>query len=420
MDKITEIFFEQSRWEQVMCKAIAKDIRRADLMQIAKPEVRLKLYRAIKNGDYLISPPHTANIPKETPGEFRTVYVNEPVDRVLLSIANDLFFELMPERIHKSCKSYQKNISCGKIVKEAVKHIVKAKGEIIGFKSDLSKYFDSVPIEFIDKEFDRIEEKFGKSAIVDVIRKYYHQDIYFDENNEIQENFQSLKQGCSVASYLADVLLYDIDMKMSNLKGFYVRYSDDMLYIGEDYEEAMELLRTELDKIQIKLNPKKVEYLSKTSWFKFLGFAIKGDNISIYRTHIKNFQKEIEARTINQKNISLESAIKKVNNYLYYGDGEHSWADHVLPFVNVKKDIDELNKFVLDCLRAVATKKKKIGGLGYLTEGKDGVVSRGIGRNVKMNRIKTGDSIDGYLSIGMMQKARITSRALYHTLVNTM
>lgn len=50
---------------------------------------------AMMQGKYEISPPHTAQIPKEN-GEFRTVYVNEPIDRVVLGIANDLLFDLMP------------------------------------------------------------------------------------------------------------------------------------------------------------------------------------------------------------------------------------------------------------------------------------------------------------------------------------
>ena len=47
----------------------------------------------MRRGKYEISPPHTAQIPKDN-GEFRTVYVNEPMDRVVLGIANDLRFEL--------------------------------------------------------------------------------------------------------------------------------------------------------------------------------------------------------------------------------------------------------------------------------------------------------------------------------------
>ena len=56
----------------------------------------------------------------------------------------------------------------------------------LGWKSDLSKYFDSVPIRFIDEAFDKVEAKHGQSALIDVLRKYYHSDLYFDEDNRLQ------------------------------------------------------------------------------------------------------------------------------------------------------------------------------------------------------------------------------------------
>jgi hypothetical protein len=86
----------------------------------------------------------------------------------------------------------------------------------------------------------------------------------------------------------------------------------------------------------------------------------------------------------------------------------------------VRADIDELNKFVLDCLRAVVTGKRKVGGLGYVNTKTDGCVVRGIGKNVKANRIKVGDKIENYLSLGCMQNALITSRAVYNTLVSSL
>ena len=67
---------------------------------------------AMLNGKYQITPPHIAQIPKDN-GEFRTVYVNEPIDRIILNIANDLLFDLMPEMIHPACKSYQVGIGSG-------------------------------------------------------------------------------------------------------------------------------------------------------------------------------------------------------------------------------------------------------------------------------------------------------------------
>lgn len=421
MDKILSMFFDGGRWEYAIEKGVGKDVPKNVLYQLCKPEVRVRMYEAIVGGKYEIAPPHTALIPKDTPGEFRTVYVNEAADRVLLSIANDLLFELMPNMVHPRCKSYLKGTGCGKIVKEVSAKMVESNGSRIGWKSDLSKYFDSVPVKYIDMAFDEVEKKHGHSALIDVLRKYYHSDLYFTPDGILESKYQSLKQGCSVASWLANVILYHIDEKLSNLDGYYVRYSDDMLFIGKDAEKAMQILTDELAEMGMKLNPKKVEWLDNNHWFKFLGFSIKGKSISLSANRIKKFQKEVEARTIRNRALTLKKAVNSVNRYLYRGDWQgHSWATQVLPIVNVRKDIDTLNAFVMDCLRAVHTGKKKLGGLGYDKQGKDGCVVRGRGRNVSANKKKTGNDIGGYLTLGCMQNAILTSKQAYETLVRSL
>mgnify|MGYP002521315670 FL=1 len=201
MDKITEMFFAPARWQYAIDKGYRKGISNADLYRLCKPEFRAAMYNAVCGGKYVISPPHTARIPKDTPGEFRTVYVNEPVDRVFLSIANDLLFDLTPDMRHPSCRSYLRGTGCGDVVRDVSRIAASASADVIGWKSDLSKYFDSVPIQYVDVAFDRVECKFGHSAIIDVLRKYYHCDLYFDEHNNICRAYQSLKQGCSVASW---------------------------------------------------------------------------------------------------------------------------------------------------------------------------------------------------------------------------
>lgn len=415
-DKILQQFFDIDRWAKAIEKGVFKDIRKDQLIRLTDEHTRVVIADAMLRGKYEISPPHTAQIPKDN-GEFRTVYVNEPIDRVILSIANDLLFDLMPEMLHKACKSYQTGIGCGKVVKEVSHKIVDATNNgCLGWKSDLSKYFDSVPLRYVDEAFDKVETRYGHSTVIDVLRKYYHSDLYFDENNNLQRKYQSLKQGCAVASWLADVLLYDLDEELSRLNGYYVRYSDDMLFIGEDYEKAMSVLQERLGEMSMTLNPKKVEYLTSDKWFKFLGFSIKGNMISLSSSRIKTFQKEIESRTIRNPNATVSKAINSVNRYLYKGNSEFSWATQILSVCNVRKDLDELNKFVMDCLRGVETGKHKVGGLGYVKTQSDGCISRGRGRNVKANRNKT-NNISGYLTIGCMQNALLTSRAVYNTLV---
>ena len=419
-DLILNKFFEMPRWEYAIHKGFNKGIRKDQLLMLTKPDTRAVLYKLIKNGEYRISPPHIALIPKDNPGEFRTVYVNEPFDRIVLSIANDLLFELMPEMIHPRCKSYQKGIGCGNVVKQISKEICSYKTDgIIGWKADLSKYFDSVPIRYIDDVFDRIELKYGKSKLIDLIRDYYHSDIYFDENVDLKSSFQSLKQGCAVAAFLADAMLYNIDEKLSKLKGVYTRYSDDILFVGEDYQLAMDILKEELFAMEMKLNPKKVEYITHSNRFCFLGFSIKGEDISLSAKRIKTFADRIKECTIDKKDRTLSSALLKVNNFLYKGNGEHSWATQVLPIVTNTKDLNTLNCFVMDCLRAVQTKRFKIGGIGYSQVMKEGCILRGKGKNVSSNKSKTSKNIEGYNSILCMRNSMMFCRELYNTMVQS-
>ena len=418
-DILLRKFFEKERWEQALELGVGKGIDKGELRKLTSPQVRVALYNAIKNDNYEIAPPHQAQIPKDN-GDMRTVYVNENVDRIFLSIVNNLFFEMFPEFVHKSCKSYQSGIGCGKVVQEVSRWVVNTKRRDVGFKADLTKYFDTVPLQYIDEIFDKMETKVGKSKIINVVRKYYHTDLCFDVDGNLIEMYQSLKQGCAVASFLADAVLYHIDHAMSSMNGYYVRYSDDLLMITDDHDGAFMTLHRMLNNMGLTLNPKKVETVYKDRWVKFLGFYIKGDKITLSPTRVKNFQKEIASRTIRQPNLSLKGAVNNVNNYLYKGDGQYSWATSVLPIINVARDIEVLNLYVMDAIRACATKKKKIGGLGSVNDKPDHTILRGTGKNVTANRLKTDKEIEGFLTLGCMRNAILTRRAVYETLVRCM
>lgn len=417
MDVLLETMFtEEERWTEAVEIGVGKNISKAEMRKLCNPEIRKAFLYRVATNQYRIAPPHMALIPKDTPGEFRTVYVNENIDRIFLSLVNNLFFEMFADMIYPACKSYQKGIGCGKVVQEVSREIQKGEG-IVGWKSDLSKYFDSVPLKWIDNIFDVIEKKVGKSVVIDIVREYYHTDLCFDTEGNLIHHYQSLKQGCAVASFLADAMLYDMDKKLHEMKGKYVRYSDDCLYIGTDYEKAMRIMKEMLAEKGLTLNPKKVEYVYNDRYVKFLGFVLNDKKISISQGRVKKFQKEIEKRTIKGKH-TYKQAVNAVNYFLY--EGEYSWASSILPIINVEEDIDELNEFVMDALRAVQTGRKKIGGLGYVPDGHVGVIVRGIGRNVAANRKKTEKKLEGYMSIRTMRNAYMSSHEVYDALVRMM
>ena len=425
-NKLLEEMFKMSRWEALIEKAELKGIDKGELRKMCQPQVRLAIYNAIKNEEMEFIPPHMAQIPKETPGEFRTVFVGENVDRCIQSLINDCLFELFPEMIHPSCKSYQKNLGTGKTVKEFSNNLVnmKTNNGVVGVKSDFSHYFDVVNIEAIYNVFDTIERKLGfqkgTEPVMNLLRKCWSNNLVFDLDGNLVEQYCGIRQGNAIGSFLADVILYEFDEFMSNKYKFYCRYSDDCMTLHNNPREVIADMNKIISKYGVSLNPKKVEIVYKDRWVKFLGFNIKGDQITLSKSRVKSFQKEIEARTIKQRNISLIRATNRVNDYLYKGDGKYSWATLVLPIINVEKDIETLNAFVMDALRACATKKRKIGGLGSVSDRDDYTILRGTGKNVTANRHKTEKEISGYLTLNCMQNAILTSRPVYEALVRSM
>ena len=78
-----------------------------------------------------------------------------------------------------------------------------------------------------------------------------------------------------------------------------------------------------------------------------------------------------------------------------------------------------MNKYIMDCIRACETGKKKIGGLGSVNNLPDRTILRGKGKNVKANRNKTG-YIENYLSIGCLSNNLKMSRVIFEASVRSM
>ena len=414
-DKLLNIVFSELQiWENAIMDGKEKKIKQKILEKASDPNERDELKNKIANHGYHIKPPHEAQIPKDD-GTMRTVYANEAEDRILLTVINNVFFKYFSDMIHPTCKSYQIGIGCGKIVKQITKTIENQsmQSEYIGYKIDLSKYFDSVPIQYIDGIFDEVETKIGPSSILDLLREYYHSDVLLDMQKKEIHKYTSLRQGCAVAAFLADAVLYDIDAEMQNYNITYCRYSDDILILGENADEAYRKISKMLNEKSLTLNPKKVEHLTRNTWFTFLGFSIRNISISLSKKRIKNLQKVIESKTIRCKACDSSTKAKhKIYQYLYDTSlTPYSYAEGILPVINNTHDINILDTFIADCCRACDTKKTKIGGIGYNKSGKEGVLTRGTGRHVSKNREKHAD-ID-YQTISFMQTLFNSNKDVY-------
>lgn len=445
-NKLLSKMFEYNRWVELLEKADEKGINKTVLRQMSSPQVRLELYNRIKSGQYEIAPPRILLIPKPDTTEMRRVYANEDVDRIVCTLVNDCMMELFKEFIHPSCVSYQKGVGCQEIVQRVSREIVKlgkkANGKQVGTVSDFSKFFDNVSIEAIDECFDRMELKLGfevgTEPVIEMMRKYYHNELYFDEFGELQSKFQSLKQGCAVASMLSCMVLYDLDEYMTNTSLVYYRYSDDCLTLRDDVSGIVDDINGIVGKYNVQLNPKKIKPVYDNQFFQFLGFYIKGDQITLRRDRIKRLTKEIVDATIKKPNITPAQAKQNIKR-LIYGDGDgYSFATSAFGAMqNCEKDVEILNNFIMDAIRLCEVrynynKERKakglkprqikygmddIGGIGVVTDREDYTLIRGKGKKVRTARQRTQKEIDHYKSVGCLLKCYKINRNVYESVV---
>lgn len=448
-NKLLELMFSHETWEKAIDKANEKEINLTVLKQLATPQVRVRLYQMIVNGKLEIAPSRMAQIPKDTPNEMRTIFICEDSDRVILSIINDCLFELFPDMVHTQCKSYRTGESCAKTVQEVSREMVKlnknTNNKHIGNRYDFTKYFDRIDLNAILNVFDVIEKRLGfekdTEPVMNLLRKFYKSNLVFDLDGNLIEFYSGLKQGVATASFLSDAILYELDDFMYKKYKNYWRYSDDLIVLAEDTSEITNDINKIIYKYGVKLNDKKTKELYSDEFFKFLGFDLCGDKITLSGRRAKKFTKEIVSRTIAKPNITPNQAKENIKRFLYGNGDGYSWATSCFSALqNCDEDIDMLNNFVMDCLRlcelrynynqerkakGLKTKKikygfKDVGGIGVISDSTSHTLVRGTGSKVKTARERTEKEIKHYLSIGCLLNAYKISKPLYQTCVRSM
>lgn len=359
-----EYFYSLENFKTALDYATKKGLSKEMISILTEPKGRAILYEAISEGRYFVEPPRVQLIPKDN-GEFRKVYINNNMDRLVLHMINDSLCYVFPDMIHKNCVSYQKGIGVSRVIKKVLYALKNTQNEIVGYKVDLSKYFDSVNKETLYKFLEELPIKGEAKRIVD---KYYHDDKIIDEHGSHVEHYKSLAQGCSVSAFLANAILYPIDKTLSEMKIVYFRYSDDILMIGKDADEALVRLKSMLEDRGLTLNPKKIENIEKDKPFSFLGFNICDGIVTLTKKKENKFKKEIKNITKLTKDKRKHSrteqkkAIKKILKLMSFVSpsgkkNNYGWSRFYFETINSEEYIKMLDEYIKDHIKMLYTGK---------------------------------------------------------------
>lgn len=353
-DKKMQMFLEKERWVKVLNKMHDKDVDSKLLIYLSDYSHIQALAEIIANGEYEPEYPRIVEIPKGN-GKMREITVLTPFDRCVFAVIADVYYDLYSNRIDPHCVSYQRGISVPKIVNNIKLNFSKG-----GYKIDLTKYFDTVPIETVDKVLDSM---YTGSPLDDVLDIYYHTDMCYVKGNLVHR-YKSLSQGCAFSALLSNLVLADIDKKVSEMCLTYVRYVDDILFISDDNLKTKYILIEELNRIGLSVNPEKVQQLKPNEAFDFLGAKISVDGVSIADKALHNIKNNIKSickkyRRGDEK--ELCKAVKAVQNYLFFSDKHgRDLFDYYTGLCSKSDSFVELDNYCKDTLRSVFTGRHNV------------------------------------------------------------
>ena len=363
LDDKLALFMDRDILQETVDTSVDKGIDLAQVRWFTQPENRIALAKQMLTGNYHIAPPHIIQIPKRDSSEMRKVYCNEPLDRIVCAQIGRVYERMYRDRIHPNCVSYQRGIGVGRIVREISRYISAHPG-LKGAKFDIHHYFDEVSEQARDQALKELD---SGSCIDRIVWEYLHDDVVIDENNEIQHVYKGIAQGFAVSPFLANYILRDVDEAISKLNVLYYRYSDDILILGPDFEQARDILYRKLAEKGLTINPKKVTPIDAGTEFTFLGFKIHGSRITFSEDTLKRVKHTIRSLTKTRKGqplkdeAVLKKVIRQINRELYVAylqnDREFGWAEYMFGTVNVLEDIEELDRYIKDHLRHVYTGK---------------------------------------------------------------
>lgn len=331
--------------------------------------------------------------------DVRKIYMMTPMDRAVAHMIYLIYYKKFIGMSHERCVSYKSGIGTSKVAKKLSKEM-QERGFYEGYKMDIHHYFDDLNMETIEKQL--VKMKTG-SVLDDLLWELYQDDRVL-VNEELIHKHRGLIQGCAFACLLANLILIDIDERISKMNVIYYRYSDDIIVLGNDKDTkyAKELIAKMLAPKGLQLHPTKVQRINRGEWFEFLGFSFKGDMISLSGKTLANIEHEVKIRTMSKTRQAhrpatkkeLQKMIKDLQWYFFtaFAKSQENFGVGVYLFgtVNVRRDLEAIENYIKDCLRAAYTNKSNIYGLGYVKDRDWYVVDNcNRGQNVGENRRKT-------------------------------
>jgi RNA-directed DNA polymerase len=214
----------------------------------------------------------------------------------------------------------------GKSARHAVAHVQTCIKQ--GYKTavdiDLSKFFDEVNHDML---MNRIGRKIKDKALMQLIGRYLRAGIAEAETGLWFPSDKGVPQGGPLSPLLSNILLDELDKKLTRERLYFARYADDIIilvkskYIGNKVKIAISRYISKRLKLIVNETKSRVGPVSGS---KFLGFTFQRGRITIHAKSLKLFKEKVRVITNRNWGIAMKKQIHKLNQYL------RGWGNYFL------------------------------------------------------------------------------------------
>ena len=281
-------------------------------------------------------------------GQFRPLGIPAVRDRVAQAVVKALLEPIFEPTFSDFSFGFRPNRN----QHQAVETVLQLRDEGFTFvlDADISACFDNIDHELV---IDLIAQRVADGNILNLVRQFLTAGVL--ENGTLLPVDKGTPQGGVISPLLANIVLHQLDLALTQTGFRFVRFADDFLVFCPSLPQAHQALTFVhpflQEHLSLHLSPTKTTVTTFFKGFDFLGFHFSARYVSIRQKSLVKLKDNIRSLTIRSHNFG--PAIIQLVNRVISGFA-HYFAT---PFSDVTSQLHRLDQWLRKRLRCMKFKR---------------------------------------------------------------